>query len=286
MGGRVSHIALQHVIVRMLYDPDLVARVYDDPHTATRDCDLTDDERAWLVRSDRRAWSVDPYRRARSLTGLFEQFPVTCARLVRALGRDAASERLDIYFSSATFHRDLQHGSVLAISFGHWLASGEAMRGVDVETVLAEHPIEHAIVRARHAYESRPRAVDADRETIVWAPGIDVAIAREGAVQSFAAALGALRAYAGGLAEAVLDRNVDLVPPPADSAVDVGVLVLGHTGDVGLETLSAELATILEACRRPIRFDDLCAHASKVGATRDDVRGIVRSFAEDGVLRA
>jgi len=71
----MSHIALQHVIVRMLYDPAFVQRVYADPHVATADCDVCDDERAWLVRADRRAWSVDPYRRARSLTGLLEEYP-------------------------------------------------------------------------------------------------------------------------------------------------------------------------------------------------------------------
>jgi hypothetical protein len=35
-----------------------------------------------------------------------------------------------------------------------------------------------------------------------------------------------------------------------------------------------------------VDFDALCRHASTVGATPDDVRGIVDSFVGDGVLRA
>ena len=69
----MSHVALQHVIVRMLYDPPFVDRVYDDPKAATHDCDLTDDERTWLVAADRRAWGIDPLRRTRSLAGLIEE---------------------------------------------------------------------------------------------------------------------------------------------------------------------------------------------------------------------
>ncbi len=280
----MTHVALQHVIVRMLYDPAFVQRVYGDPRAATADCDVTDDERTWLVHADRRAWSVDPYRRARSLTGLLEEYPVTCARLVRALGSDAAGARLDAYFSSERFHRDVQDGATLAESFGDWLASDEAAAGTDAATVLAEHPIERGIVGARRAYERR--GVEPVGEGAwVLAPGVEIAYAVEGAVASFAGALGVLRGHPQGLPEAVLEERMSLPDPPRSDARD-GVLVLGHTGDVGLEAVSPELATVLEGCRTPVDFEALCRHASAVGATADDVRGIVDSFAGDGVLRA
>ncbi len=280
----MSHIALQHVIVRMLYDPAFVQRVYADPHVATADCDVCDDERAWLVRADRRAWSVDPYRRARSLTGLLEEYPVTCARLVRALGSDAAGARLDSYFSSERFHRDVQDGATLAESFGDWLASDEATVGTDAATVLAEHPIERGIVGARRGFERRgPEA--AGEGAWVLAPGVEIVFAVEGAVVSFANVLGTLRGHPSGLPEAVLDEGLTL-PDPARSDARDGVLVLGHTGDVGLEAVTPELATVLDGCRMPVDFDALCRHAGAVGATPDDVRGIVDSFAGDGVLHA
>lgn len=279
----MSHVELQHVIVRMLYDPAFTERVYADPKAATEDCDLSDDERSWLVAADRRAWAIDPLRRARSMAGLIEEFPMTSARLVRALGVGAATERLDQYFSSETFHHDLQKGSTLAASFGHWLAGHDALRGVDAEAVLAEHPIEHAIVRARWSYATfEPMAPV--RASIQWAPGVELAITRDGALESFAAGLAALRDHPRGLQDAVLDDAFALVDPPALEAEPVGVLVLGQDGDVDLESVSAELATILEVARQPIAFDDLCRHAAAVGANEDDVRGIVDSFAADGVL--
>ena len=280
----MSHIAVQHVIVRMLYDPAFVERVYADPRAATADCDVTDDERAWLVRADRRAWSVDPYRRARSLTGLLEEYPVTCARMVRGLGSGAAGSRLDAYFSSERFHCDVQSGSTLAESFGEWLGSDDATADTDAATVLAEHPVERGIVRARWAHARRGPDSAGDGAWVL-APGVEVTTVVEGAVDSFANALAALRGRGASLPEAVLDDAVSLPDPPRTDARD-GVLVLGHTGDVALETVSVELATVLEGCRAPVDLEALSRHASAVGATPDDVRGIVESFAADGALRA
>ena len=63
----MSYHQLQRVVVRMLYDPALVAQIFADAATALRDEDLTDQERRWLVEADRRAYAVDPLRRTRTL---------------------------------------------------------------------------------------------------------------------------------------------------------------------------------------------------------------------------
>ena len=56
---------LQRMIVRMMYDPNLVEEVYSGNPVDG----LDDHARDLLCASDRRAWGSDPYRRARSLRG-------------------------------------------------------------------------------------------------------------------------------------------------------------------------------------------------------------------------
>ena len=70
----MSARALQRVVVRMLFDPQLLDAVYADPHTALADEDVSFQEKAWLVKADPRQWRADPHRQARSLQGLIRSF--------------------------------------------------------------------------------------------------------------------------------------------------------------------------------------------------------------------
>ena len=79
-------LALQRVIVRMLYDPQLVSRVMEDASQALAEEDLTAEERTWIGTADARAWRIDPYRRSRSLNALIEEFPVGSGLVLRASG--------------------------------------------------------------------------------------------------------------------------------------------------------------------------------------------------------
>ncbi len=97
----MSYTALQRVVVRMLFDPPFIARVYADPERALTGVDLSPAERRWLVTPDRRAYGVDVYRRSRALAELLREFPVSAALIIRA-GLGIA--RLDPYFSTAGFH--------------------------------------------------------------------------------------------------------------------------------------------------------------------------------------
>ncbi len=90
----MSHVAVQRVIVRMLYDAAFAERVYDDPGSALAGVDLTDAETAWLTASDPRAWRVDPLRRARTLKALLDEFSVSGAETGRRSSIASCPHRL------------------------------------------------------------------------------------------------------------------------------------------------------------------------------------------------
>ena len=117
----MSDRALHHVVVRMLYDGVFADLVFESPRRALEGVDLSEEEIAWILRTDRRAFRTDPHRRARSLTGLLEEYPTASALLVRLARRDPPVAPLDDFFSSEEFHRGMQAGRSLAISFGEFL---------------------------------------------------------------------------------------------------------------------------------------------------------------------
>ena len=73
----MSHIPLQRVIVRMLYDAAFRSKVYAGPSTALADVDVSPDEASWLTALDPRAYATDPHVRGRSLHGLLSEYSVS-----------------------------------------------------------------------------------------------------------------------------------------------------------------------------------------------------------------
>lgn len=261
--------ALQRVVVRMLYDPGLVQRVYEDAAAATRDCGIEATEASWLTAPDRRAWGVDPMRRARSLTGLLEEFCVSAARVVRA-GEDATS--LDAFFSSEDFHVGMQRGESLAEIFASWLA--DSMRRQGIATAVLD--LELAFARVRRA-TSPPLPAG----QLVLAPGVLALCLPTGTLGDYVEDLETLRAHTHGPVAAAVDRAIVL--PEREAASDLEGLLVKADGQV--ETMSADLAGVLACAQEPIGFEQFCARAAEFGADPDDSRSILESFAEDHLVR-
>ena len=107
---------LQRLAVRMLYDPALVARVYDGGPVDG----MTDAERAMLTAGPRAAWGADRLRSTRTLQALLEEYPASAA--VTGLAP------LHGFFASSAFHTCIQSRGRLveacAFSCKHRLVGG------------------------------------------------------------------------------------------------------------------------------------------------------------------
>src|SRR5438105_2578944 len=114
----MSYHALQRLVVRLLFDDELVAALYSNPDSVLVDLDLSHSERAQLLAVDRRVWRYDPLRRRRTLRTLVEEFKVSTT-LVLSETRSLAL--LDRFFSSSYFHQSVQQRGSMGLAFAQYL---------------------------------------------------------------------------------------------------------------------------------------------------------------------
>ncbi len=267
----MSHVAVQRVIVRMLYDAAFAERVYDDPGSALAGVDLTDAETAWLTASDPRAWRVDPLRRARTLKALLDEFSVSGALVMR--GGDG-TRQLDRFLSSPAFHDAIQSRRSLPLTFGPWLVS------LGVARVSATAALELAIAQAR-----RPRPAPPTGH-IGLASGVAIVAVPDGTLTLLAHCSGRLRATDARdpVAAAVAGTTeLDPLPPLTDGAREL-LLVEPSASGPAIAAVSEELHGLLAAADPPAAAEALYAVARQHGAERGEDRELVDEFIADGLL--
>lgn len=252
----MSGVALQRVVARLLYDPALVERLYSGFPVP----EISEDQRALLLKVDRRAWGTDPYRRGRALTSLLEEFPASAAL--------AGVHTLDPFFSSTDFHNCVQRRGLLALAFGAWIA----------RRVGPVAHLETAFAAARRA--TRPRGAG-----LITAPGVVSLALPAGTLERLNALrarlgpdpLGALAA--GGLALAEL--RGPLGPEPAWLLVERGA-----DGGVGVGAVSEALGGLLRFTATPRAREEVLAEARRHGADPGEDSEILDGLIEDGLLIA
>ncbi len=246
-------VALQRVIVRMLFDPPFVARVYDGEPLPELDARA----RALLLAVDRGAWGTDPHRRARALTALLEEFPASAAL--------AGLDRLDAFFSSPTFHRAIQARQSLAQAFGGWLLP---LAG-PVATL-------ESVVAAARRDRSPPPGPG-----LVRAPGVRVLRVSGGTLaryQQVRARLGPdpLRALAAG--PIGLPRLAPL------EGEEILLLERNAGGSAAIGACADGLASLITLAARPLARELLLAEARRLGADPGEDAEIVDGLVSDGIL--
>lgn len=116
----MSYHTLQHLVVRMLFDPAFVSTVYQNPDKALANLNLTEQEKKQLLATDPRAWNYDPLRRLRTMRSLVEEFKVS-ATLV--LSETRRLSFLENFFSSEIFHQFIQDRKSMALAFAEYLST-------------------------------------------------------------------------------------------------------------------------------------------------------------------
>ncbi|MCA9541538.1 MAG: hypothetical protein KC620_21720 [Myxococcales bacterium] len=270
----MTALALQRVVVRMLYDPALVDAVYADVAKALVDVPLTAAEQSWLVAPDRRRWAADPLRRTRGLQALLEEFPVASAL---AAGPGKAGT-LDAFFSTPTFHDCIQQRGSLAMAFAAFLAA----HGTTV-TLMAR--IEQAIARVRRA-PARPAIPPTPTPASLWgrAPWADGFFAPEGALAAWQAADATLRGHAGGPVAALLDPVIAIAAPELDPADHSESLLVERAESVGLSIAGEGLIEVLVALARPQPWAAAAAALRAAGADPGEESELAAELLADGLL--
>lgn len=303
MGCGLSHVALQRVMVRMLFDPEYARRVLSQPQSALAGEMLTDQERSWLLRPDPRAWRADPERPLRSLDVLLREFPTSASLAVRASG---GPEALREYFSSELFHRVIRERGSMALGFGqHLVRLVESGRVAD-RRVIPLARLETAIARIRRrSYAGRPPAIlgeelppvspilsaEARGGSVRLSPDKALHTAEAGCADLRDAILQQIGAIGQPAAGAVLDPDSPLPDLQVDPSRGEPLLleILPDDGpsvkaQVGIAEITPELYSILAFACEPRSVREIVAEVRRLGATDADAPEIVDGLIEEGVL--
>jgi hypothetical protein len=171
----MSHHTLQKLVVRLLFDESFAAAVYQDPATALAGLELTESERAQVLRVDRRAWRHDALRQRRTLRTLVEEFKISTTV---ALAETRSLASLERFFSTPYFHQAVQERGSLAFSFSEFLLAGcrngewtapQLPDLIRLETALAG--CRRTLAREKPQNNSELPATISDRARIRLAPG-------------------------------------------------------------------------------------------------------------------
>jgi len=248
--------ALQRVIVRMLYDPSLVARVYSGATPAP----LTAAQADLLRRQPRGAWGTDPYRASRTLQALIEEYPAAASL--------TGAPPLHAFFRSDAFHDAIMARAVLADAFGAWVepAAGPVARlERAVSALRRRRPVPLAAGQLRCATNLQPVSLPA----------------------------GTLPAWQA-LSQALGPRPVEALvaagyrPPPTPTlgaAIEHWILEAGPGGQIQLSSGSAGLNGLLEAASAPTPEHTLRAAARRLGADSDaEAQEIIDGVVDSGLL--
>lgn len=272
----MSALHLQRVVVRMLYDPVLVAQVFADPATALHDTDLTETERTWLVQVDRRAYAVDPLRRARTLTGLIEEFPVSVHSVVQQTGQLTL---LDAFFGSPPFHACIQQRGSLALAFGAYLCRPDCQQHLPGYDCTPLVQIETALARFRRGAGLGQPPVPG----LALAPSAALLLVPAGTLAYYHAVLEQLQRHADGLvAAACLPLGLAL---PTATTHSEWLLLVWQPGQAtgSIECLPETLGAVLAAtpAPRPALVAQLC----RLGAETSEAEAVLEELIADGILQ-
>ncbi|MAG59127.1 MAG: hypothetical protein CMJ83_22810 [Planctomycetes bacterium] len=161
-----GYVALQRIVVRMLFDPAFVDRVYADPRRALEGLELDPSLVEQLVANDRRLWNADRLRRTRALNVLMEELKVSSAL---ALLREERVAALDLFFSSDAFHAAVQRRRYLALAFVEFLAELFGRHGAAGAHGSAVLALEGAMAWCRREVREARRGRDADTARLAGA---------------------------------------------------------------------------------------------------------------------
>jgi hypothetical protein len=243
---------VQQVLVAMLFDPELAARVRGEGEVP----ELSERERALLREVDPRALATDPHRRARAVHVLVEELPVTAA----VLGVDA----IDRFFGSAEFRAGLLRRAAMTASFAAWL--GDRALGVGrLEAAMA------AVRRADPPTGAGMRCSPAVRGLVVPANTLEFHLRVRDQLRPDPV-------------HALAHWGSRPRPSPPRRGTQCLLVERRADGSLDLGTASEPLVRLLVFAEAPRRRAEVEAEAVRLGGEPDEAAALVEGIVADGLL--
>lgn len=286
-------VAMQRVVVRMLFDPAFVEEVYNSPGQALTGLDLDEGLVRQLLQNDRRLWNADRLRRSRSLKILMEELKVSSTL---ALAESRRLSFLDSFFGSSLFHEAVQRRRYMALAYVAFLEESLASGTLRSRHLAAALGLEAAMARSRRALRDAGRGRDpalapvtAGRRgrRLVAGPGVSCHFAPAGTIALIQHVEEYLfqAAQVPGLALCDDAPRPEPLPDLREGELQPFLLEPQPGGRVELSEVAARFAWVIAACARPVDPELLDAAVAAKGLRGAEAWELARSLQEASVLR-
>ena len=265
----MSSAATQRMLVRLLFDPELLAAVHQEPDKVSGWSALTKSEQEDLLSQDQRLFRADPHLRARHLQAYLKEFP---ASVFFYTGGQAW--KLQNFFSSPEFHGAVEAWTSVLEGFGRFLmrTAPEKLKAlIEFESQLSKCRQESAL----------PKGSSGD-----WClgPGIRVFKAREGMCEHYSKLVQHHRLTGPSVVEKLATPHDHSWENQSGTSTFV---LLERQPDGGIHTSEVpyELGELLNKTMTPVPDRKLIREAIALGADdENEAREILESFREEGLL--
>lgn len=283
----MNHHTMQKLVVRMLFDEAFVNAIHQNPTEALAGLQLTESERAQLLRVDRRAWRHDALRRRRTLRTLAEEYKISTTILLAETRSLASVER---FFSSSFFHTAVQNRGSLGLAFSEFLLDGCRRGAWKMPQLYDVVRLEAAIVACRRSLEREdpPGELPAeihDRMRVRLAPGCGVASFQANVI----ATIQHIERYLFELslmpAMALCEDAPCLTDLPEVNQLKKNYLLFspGASG-ISLTEIDRNSFLLLYEARRPLEIKNLLARPGAPKANTAQLQEALSEWLESGVL--
>jgi hypothetical protein len=283
----MGHHTLQKLMVRMLFDEELVEEVYAAPDRALAGLDLTESERGQLLGVDRRAWRSDALRRRRTLRTLVEEYKVSTT-IILAETRSLAS--LESFFSSRFWRRSVEDRGSMALAFAEYLLDGSRRGEWKAPQIPDVVRLEVSIAGCRRilAREGKHEAGDlpatvSDRTRVSLAPGYDMASFQARVIETIHRVEQYLFELSLMPAMALCDDAPRLPAlPEVDAQKKVYLLFGPGASGISITSLDKSDFLVLYETKRPVEIRSLLSKLSP--AKSRQAQDILAEWLENGAL--
>jgi hypothetical protein len=285
-------VAMQRVVIRMLFDPAFVESVYRDSAKALADVELDDELVTQLLANDRRLWNSDRLRRWRALKILMDEFKVASTLVLR---ETRELDYLDQFFSSGVFHISVQQRGYMALAFVRYLEDGFDSGRLASPHTRAALALEALMARSRRELRDAERGYDrmlrrggdVSGDCVVALPGVRGAVFPGGTLELIQHIEKYLFQASQVPALALCEDapTPDPLPDLDESAPAAFLLEPENRGKVELSQVSATIARLVDLLDSPIAEAEVSRRAADSGIETEDLDDLVLQLIDGGVLR-
>ncbi|MDF1665010.1 MAG: hypothetical protein P1V97_24825 [Planctomycetota bacterium] len=284
---------LQRVVVRMLFDPAFVTRVYESEGAELDGLNLPKDAVQQLIANDRRLWNADRLRRRRALKILMEEFRISSALVLLHTNKLAV---LDAFFSSGFFHESVQQRQYMAPAFRAYLESLIERHALGdtgfPEVLLLEGGLAESRRELKDARRGWDRLLDKTRGMepgayFLCAPGVMSVEIPNNTLEL----ISRMEEY---LFESSLIPALALcddapkpqgIPTLNSEARDCYLIEGDESGKVDFNKVEKRFAELIDSCRAPKNERQLRRELRKLDLSREQIKQMTHALKNAGILR-